>query len=84
IVAPVVDYWITAENQPPVLPFQTRAFINHSRFNTATDYTSEVTAGVKDLYQNCLYPSVGPGCVLPNPPGQPCCCEGAWNICPCP
>ncbi|MEA2088919.1 MAG: Ig-like domain-containing protein, partial [Patescibacteria group bacterium] len=42
IVAPVVDYWITAENQPPVLPFQTRAFINHSRFNTATDYTSEV------------------------------------------
>ncbi|MBT4277817.1 hypothetical protein HOD96_03685 [Candidatus Falkowbacteria bacterium] len=55
IISPIVDYWITAEDIGPP-PIRTQADINHSVFNTATDYKPEVTAGVKDMYQNCMFP----------------------------
>ncbi len=84
IINPVTDYWVTAENIPSALPVQTQAYIYHNKFKTATDYKLEATSQIKDIYQNCLFPSIGPGCIAPAPAGQNCCCQGAWASCPCP
>ena len=77
ILGGTIGYWITAED----IMGQTMANINHSKFQTATAYQSQATAGVKNNYQNCLYPSEGPGCAGV-PTLGPCCCDGTWCACP--
>jgi len=55
---------------------QTLANINHTKFSENTKYSSELGAGIKDVYQNCYKPSRGPGaqgfCVHPCSSSEDC------------
>ncbi len=85
-ISPPADYWITAENITGP-PDKTRAYINHSRFNVATPYKTEVNSKVKDLYQNCLWPSEGPdgsGGMCGTDIANPYCCDGSPSNTVCP
>ncbi len=84
IVSPLTGYWITAQEVKTSLGTTTEAYINHFKFNVKTAYKTEINAHVKDIYQNCFYPSKGPGCSPPAPAGQECCCAGVWHSYPCP
>ena len=84
IIDPIIGYWVGAENEPlpppPVPATETRAYIYHHKFSTATNHKSEITSGVKNEYQNCFYPSsnTGSGCA-----GSPYCCEDLPSSCAC-
>ncbi len=86
IKRPVVDFWITAEDLTLPPPVKTKVYINHSRFPVATDCTPEVNQSVKDIYQNCFFPSEGPngsGGDCGTTKTQPYCCEGSPSSCDC-
>ncbi len=84
IKSPVLGYWITDDDMSLPPPVKTIAHINHFKFNVKTQYRPEVNSKAKDMYQNCFYPSAGPGCVVPPPAGQNYCCDGIWSAGPCP
>lgn len=81
----LVGYWISSKGLDidPVdgEPDKTSAYINHGKFFEGADYKSRVGSGVKDVYQNCFKPSVGPGCTAT--PAIPFCCNGAPSVTPC-
>ena len=73
-----LGYWISSENIDTSSPLdgvndETKTLIKHSSFYEVASYRAQVGSGVKDIYQNCFKPSVGPagtGCTpddaLPN------------------
>jgi hypothetical protein len=74
-----VFYWLSATNIPEAAPTQTTAYLNHRDFvtNDDTSYAPVFHSGVKDIYQNCYYPSagsVGSGCTPTT--ATPFCCNG--------
>ena len=84
-----VGYWITKENIDTSLPLDnqpdiTRVEIRHTIFSETMSYRAQVGSGVKDIYQNCFRPSVGPACSGVNE-ANPSCCNGtvtAGEECP--
>lgn len=73
-----LGYWVTADNKD-VSPLDgepdvTFAFLNHTEMGSSVTYKSQVGSGVKDIYQNCFKPSVGPNCLAD--PSNPSCCYG--------
>ena len=61
--------------------------IRHADFVENFDYIPEFNSGIKDIYQNCYYPSAGsdggPVCA-PNPGGGfPYCCDGVLSAVSC-
>jgi hypothetical protein len=73
-----LGYWISGDNQDSNSdgePDITVTNITHSPFAESVTYKSQVGSGVKDIYQNCYKPSVGPDCAAT--PDQPSCCFGA-------
>ncbi len=74
-----LGYWITSENKD-VSPLDgepdlTITKINHSPFAESLTFRAQVGSGVKDIYQNCYKPSIGPGCIATE--AQPSCCFGS-------
>ena len=68
---------------------QTTIEIRHDSFFDFNDYTPEFNAGLKDIYQNCFYPSAGDGpmgtCAT-SPTTTPIsfyCCDGLESLSPC-
>lgn len=95
-----VGWWIGKENLDTVIPLdgyadQTKALINHTRFNIKTNYGAEFGSGVKDVYQNCYLPSEGPdasgvsGAQCEVTTAEPYCCNGTaldqagWEVSSC-
>lgn len=74
-----LGYWLSTENKesgaPDGEPDFTSLKILHSDFFEAVTYISQVGSGVKNIYQNCFKPSVGPGCVNLSD-SNPSCCFG--------
>ncbi len=72
-------YWIENSNidVPPLdgEPDITLTKILHSPFAESVSFIAQVGSGVKDIYQNCFKPSVGPDCAAN--PDQPSCCFGS-------
>lgn len=81
IKSPLTGFWITSAN---ISATQTVAYMNHYRFTTKTDYKSEATSGVKNIYQNCFFPSArtgAPACAASAV--NPYCCENIPSATPC-
>jgi len=74
-----LGYWILNDNQDvnPLdgEPDLTVSKIYHSVFNESVTYKAQVGSGVKDIYQNCYKPSVGPNCNVTTE--NPSCCFGS-------
>lgn len=74
-----IPFWLTKSDD--FLTKKTTVEIRHSPFSDFSSYTPEFNFRLKDIYQNCYYPSAGqandtaPICT-PNPPSQPYCCDG--------
>jgi len=73
-----LGYWILSDNidTPPLdgEPDLTITKIWHSPFAQSVIFKAQVGSGVKDIYQNCFKPSLGPDCAAT--PDQPSCCFG--------
>lgn len=73
-----LGYWILNDNidMPPLdgEPDLTIAKIWHSPLKESVTYKPQVGSGVKDIYQNCFKPSLGPGCAATA--DKPSCCFG--------
>ena len=81
-------WWVGADNiplsppppVPPVEPEKTEAIITHGGFWEVSDFQTEVSNKVKDLYQNCYFPTGGVVCGDPTSADSPLyCCNGAWQ-----
>lgn len=72
-------YWISSENKDALVldgePDLTITKIAHSPFAESLTFSAQVGSGVKDIYQNCYKPSVGPGCQATAE--SPSCCFGS-------
>jgi hypothetical protein len=72
-------YWISSENKDELVldgePDLTVTKIAHSPFAESLTFSAQVGSGVKDIYQNCYKPSVGPGCQATAE--SPSCCFGS-------
>lgn len=73
-----LGYWVTADNRDdnPLdgVPDTTFAFLNHTELIPSAAYKTQVGSGVKDIYQNCFKPSIGPNCSADE--ANPSCCNG--------
>ncbi len=73
-----LGYWVLNDNidTPPLdgEPDLTIAKIWHSPFPQSITFKAQVGSGVKDIYQNCFKPSIGPDCAATA--DQPSCCFG--------
>ena len=73
-----LGYWISSDNQdtPPLDGEADLTVVNivHSPFPESLSFRAQVGSGVKDIYQNCYKPSIGPSCAATA--NQPSCCFG--------
>lgn len=73
-----VGYWVMSDNIDTAPldgePDLTVAKIFHSPFAESVTFKAQVGSGVKDIYQNCYKPSVGPYCTATEE--NPSCCFG--------
>jgi len=78
-----LGYWVVSEAKeigtPNGEPDYTSANIMHSDFFESVTYISQIGSGVKNIYQNCFKPSVGPGCVSLSEANPSCCFGSATN-----
>lgn len=74
-----LGYWISSENKeqgtPDGEPDFTAVKVLHSDFFESVTYISQIGSGVKNIYQNCFKPSIGPACVNLSE-ANPSCCFG--------
>jgi len=74
-----LGYWILNNNIDTAPldgePDMTITKIFHSVFSQSVTFKAQVGSGVKDIYQNCFKPSVGPDCSATTE--QPSCCFGS-------
>lgn len=79
-----LGYWLESENKelgnPDGEPDYTSLKITHSDFFEAVTYVSQIGSGVKNIYQNCFKPSIGPACVSLNEENPSCCFGSETNI----
>jgi hypothetical protein len=72
-----LGYWVDSYNQDfePLdgVADITTATIAHSPFLESFTYSAQVGSGVKDIYQNCFKPSIGPGCSNVDAENPSCC-----------
>ncbi len=83
-----VPFWLTKIDDQ--INKETTIEIRHSPFSDFTSYTPEFNSGLKDIYQNCYYPSSGTNGAIsctPTPTSTPIaypyCCEGVLSENPC-
>ena len=87
IAGQLVGYWISSENLD-VDPLdgvydRTTSQIDHAKLYEGADYQAQIGSGVKDIYQNCFYPSTGMSCNLEYDRTRPYCCDGVASSTPC-
>jgi hypothetical protein len=70
-LATTTNYWITSLDVNSGPATTTKMFINHDMLLDGTYYRGQVGSRVKDIFQNCYMPCVGPDCA-----GTPSCCNG--------
>jgi hypothetical protein len=74
-----LGFWIDSQNlergAADGQPDYTSAAIKHSDFFQSVTYISQIGSGVKNIYQNCFKPSIGPSC-LSLTEKNPSCCFG--------
>jgi hypothetical protein len=76
-----VGYWI--ESNLLLVggsPNNTQVLIKHSDFSESMSYRAQVGSGVRDIFQNCFKPSVGPACSGVNDNNPSCCNGSAVNV----
>jgi hypothetical protein len=79
-----LGYWVTNDNNDTAPfdgePDQTISWIKHTPLSEAMSYRAQAGSGIKDIYQNCFKPSVGPNCsaadINPATDTNPSCCFG--------
>jgi len=79
-----LGFWVTNDNIDTAPldgePDKTISWIKHTPFSESMSYDAQAGSGVKDIYQNCFKPSVGPKCSAldANPASEtnPSCCFG--------
>lgn len=75
-----LGYWLASEDleigNPDGRPDYTSLQIKHSDFFESVTYITQIGSGVKNIYQNCFKPSVGPSC-LSLTEANPSCCFGS-------
>jgi hypothetical protein len=83
-----IGYWVVKEDvddQPKDGEIDwTSARLAHTQFSEQTRYRSQAGSAIKDIYQNCYRPAIGPACANIQP-NDVSCCNGAWNtqgVCP--
>ena len=78
-VSKPLGYWVESEDKERGTadgqPDYTSLKILHSDFFESVTYISQIGSGVKNIYQNCFKPSIGPGC-LNLSEANPSCCFG--------
>jgi hypothetical protein len=80
-----LGYWVNKENlengTPDGEPDYTKALIKHTMFGDLKRFRAQVGSGVRDIYQNCYLPAVGPAC---SGVSQSCCngTNTASSTCP--
>ena len=78
-----LGYWLESENKeignPDGEPDYTSLKILHSNFFESVTYISQIGSGVKNIYQNCFKPSVGPSCVNVSESNPSCCFGNGTN-----
>lgn len=70
-LATTTNYWITSLDVKSGANTTTKMSINHDMLLDDTYYRGQVGSRVKDIFQNCYMPCVGPNC-----DGTPSCCNG--------
>lgn len=61
-------------------PDRSLTTIRHGDFWVSTDFRNKVTHEVKDVYQNCYFPTGGGSCdQAARLPGDNFCCDGRWQ-----
>jgi hypothetical protein len=74
-----LGYWVSADNRDTEPldgePDLTVVSLAHSPFAESLTFNAQVGSGVKDIYQNCYKPSIGPSCEATAE--QPSCCFGS-------
>lgn len=79
-----LGYWMENENKEVGLvdgiPEYTSTKIFHSDFFESVTYISQIGSGVKNIYQNCFKPSIGPGCLSLTEENPSCCFGEGTNI----
>lgn len=72
-----LGYWLESENKetgtPDGEPDYTSLTISHSDFFESVTYISQIGSGVKNIYQNCFKPSIGPSCINLTDDNPSCC-----------
>ncbi len=79
-----LGYWLESENKERgvadgELDF-TSTIMKHTDFFEAVTYVSQIGSGVKNIYQNCFKPSIGPACLNLNETNPSCCFGEATNV----
>lgn len=78
-----LGYWLENDNKergmPDGEPDYTVSKIMHSDFFEAVTYISQIGSGVKNIYQNCFKPSIGPACLNLSDTNPSCCFGSATN-----
>jgi len=78
-----LGYWIENDNKErgnaDGEPDYTATRVMHSDFFEAVTYISQIGSGVKNIYQNCFKPSIGPACLNLSEANPSCCFGSATN-----
>jgi hypothetical protein len=79
-----LGYWLESENKeigtPDGQPDYTSLRVAHSDFFEAVTYISQIGSGVKNIYQNCFKPSIGPDCLSLDETNPSCCFGSGTNL----
>ena len=79
-----LGYWLKNENKeignPDGQPDYTSLRIEHTDFFEAVTYITQIGSGVKNIYQNCFKPSIGPACLSLTEENPSCCFGSETNI----
>lgn len=79
-----LGYWLKNENKelgnPDGQPDYTSLRIEHTDFFESITYITQIGSGVKNIYQNCFKPSIGPACLSLSEDNPSCCFGSETNI----
>lgn len=83
-VSQPLGYWLKSENKeignPDGRPDYTSLRIEHTDFFESVTYITQIGSGVKNIYQNCFKPSMGPACLSLSEDNPSCCFGSGTNI----
>lgn len=79
-----LGYWLESKDletgNPDGRPDYTSLQIKHSDFFESVTYITQIGSGVKNIYQNCFKPSMGPSCLSLTESNPSCCFGSGTNV----